>query len=223
MADQPEAKSSAPPGVELPLCPINTTDNPQYFDRSAKGLQKFAALVAVGAAISEVIAIYRRGKAKEKQNIWTPLLLMVVKYCYAFQFYCAGLRDFQNYKESLGAPVKKNILKIPFAYNFTYFSKAVAFILWGITFFMVMTVQIYCGLHCTDEYRDNMDLSIDWLYGVLAITIFCMGASYYAVTKNNSLGIWKSLLCCSVFSVVIGVLLGLYCTNELHVDIRMDS
>ena len=215
MAEQPETTS--PDNPALPECSIG-----HYFDKNAKLVQKVAALVAVGAAISEVIAIYRRGKAKEKQNIWTPLLLMVVKYCYAFEFYCAGLRDFKIYTQEMKT-VKKNILKEPFAYNFTYFSKAVAFILWGITFFMVMTVQIYCGLHCTDEYRDNMDLSIDWLYGVLAITIAFMGAFYYAVTKKGSFGIWKSLLCCSVFSVVIGVLLGLYCTNELHVDLRMDS
>ena len=220
MADQPEAKSSAPPGVELPLCPINTTDNPQYFDRSAKGLQKFAALVAVGAAISEVIAIYRRGKAKEKQNIWTPLLLMVVKYCYAFQFYCAGLRDFQNYKESLGAPVKKNILKIPFAYNFTYFSKAVAFILWGITFFMVMTVQIHCGLKCDNEDKARMDLSLHALYIALVVPLAIMALIYWrfiALGKEHPNPerqlIHASMTCSTLLMIGVGIVLGLASSN----------
>ena len=206
-------------------CP---TDQMTYSSRVQQGV----AFVAVLAAISEIVAIYRRGKDDEKQNIWTPMLLMVVKFGFMFVTWCQALQLTNSNPEDLPGlpkecenflpkkPKKSSRFKGTMFVNFTYFSKVVAYVLWGITFIMVMTVQIHCGLKCDNEDKARMDLSLHALYIALVVPLAIMALIYW---KFIALGkaeanperqlIHASMTCSTLLMIGVGIVLGLASSN----------
>ena len=203
-------------------CP---TDQMTYSARVQQGV----AFVAVLAAISEIVAIYRRGKDDEKQNIWTPMLLMLVKFGFMFVTWCQALQLTNSNPEDLPEVCKKFFPKKPkkpsrfdggMFVNFTYFSKAVAYILWGITFIMVMTVQIHCGLKCDNEDKARMDLSLHALYIALVVPLAIMALIYWrfiALGKAHANPerqlIHASMTCSTLLMIGVGIVLGLASSN----------
>ena len=190
-------------------CP---TDQATYSAR----IQQLVSLVAVLAAISEIVAIYRRGKDDEKQNIWTPMLLMVVKFGFMFVTWCQALQLTNPPPEK----EKPSWFDGGMFVNFTYFSKVVAYVLWGITFIMVMTVQIHCGLKCDNEDKDRMDLSLHALYIALVVPLAIMALIYWrfiALGKEHPNPerqlIHNSMTSSTFLMIGVGIVLGLASSN----------
>ncbi len=173
----------------------------------SKHVQAFVSFVAALAALSEIIAIWRRGKKDERQNIWTPLLLMLVKFGFLFITFCQALKlqDRDRFQKTMFV-------------NFTYFSKVVAYVLWGVTFVMVMTVQIHCSLQCNEKDNDRIDLSLHSLCIVLVVPFVLMGLMYWRFhagggTQGARPPIHKSVACSSALMIAIGIVLGLSSSN----------
>ena len=179
------------------------------FKENANRIQVFAATAAIAAAISEIYSIYLRGRNHEKQNIWTPLLLMMVKYCYAFVFFC---------KVDPERDSKNKLYERLFLSDFTYFSKVLAFILWGSTFFMVMTVQITCSVNCSDKKKSKIDLALWHLVLVLVLTILVMTIVFWYITHRSerSTALMRpSMTLGMVSAIVIGIILGFFSSREI--------
>ena len=185
-------------------------DQMKYSERVQQGV----AFVAVLAAMSEIVAIYRRGKDDEKQNIWTPMLLMLVKFGFMFVTWCQALQLTNP------PPQKPSRFNGTMFVNFTYFSKVVAYVLWGITFIMVMTVQIHCGLKCDNEDKARMDLSLYALYIALVVPLAIMALIYWrfiALGKAHANPerqlIHASMTCSTLLMIGVGIVLGLASSN----------
>ena len=221
-------RDRGPKGVEVVA--RNPKWCPEKQSNYSERVQQGVAFVAVLAAISEIVAIYRRGKDDEKQNIWTPMLLMVVKFGFMFVTWCQALQltnssNPENLpkvcKEFLPTPKGKNSLfKGGMFVNFTYFSKVVAYVLWGITFVMVMTVQIHCGLKCDNEDKARMDLSLHALYIALVVPLAIMALIYWkfialgkAHANSERQLIHASMTCSTLLMIGVGIFLGLSSSN----------
>lgn len=83
-----------------------------------------SSIAALLAGISEIMAIQKRSERNENQNIWTPLLIMLVKLFMLPKMVC-------------NAKTMKRTMTFLGPKDAAYMSKVVAFLIWAASFVLV--------------------------------------------------------------------------------------